>query len=92
MPQTPTATDAEPLLRVRGRTSRLPRTTPVSLIEHDDRRWLVALSLAYAVYIGIGVSMTIHWFSDFVAGTLIGTAIGTTIGKSFSSQQSPSSP
>jgi membrane-associated phospholipid phosphatase len=41
----------------------------------------------YALYIGVGVSMTIHWFSDFVAGTLIGTAIGLTVGKSFSLQQ-----
>jgi F0F1-type ATP synthase assembly protein I len=54
--------------------------------------WLRVAAVLYALYIGVGVSMTIHWFSDFVAGTLIGTAIGTTIGKSFSSQQSPSSP
>src|SRR5260370_15891658 len=30
------------LLRVRGRKPGLPRTTPVSLIEHQGRRWLVA--------------------------------------------------
>jgi deazaflavin-dependent oxidoreductase (nitroreductase family) len=30
------------LLTVRGRKSGLPRTTPVSLIEHQGRRWLVA--------------------------------------------------
>ncbi len=30
------------LLRVRGRKTGLPRTTPVSLIEHEGRRWLVA--------------------------------------------------
>lgn len=30
------------LLTVRGRTSGLPRTTPVSLIGHQGRRWLVA--------------------------------------------------
>ena len=30
------------LLTVRGRKSGLPRTTPVSLIEHDDQRWLIA--------------------------------------------------
>src|SRR5580692_11480741 len=34
--------------------------------------------ITYALYIGIGVSMTIHWFSDFVAGAIIGTVIGTT--------------
>jgi len=30
------------LLTVRGRKSGLPRTTPVSLIEHDGQRWLIA--------------------------------------------------
>jgi deazaflavin-dependent oxidoreductase (nitroreductase family) len=30
------------LLTVRGRKSGLPRTTPVNLIEHQGRRWLVA--------------------------------------------------
>ncbi|HTW03012.1 MAG TPA: nitroreductase family deazaflavin-dependent oxidoreductase [Streptosporangiaceae bacterium] len=30
------------LLTVRGRTTGLPRTTPVNVIEHDGRRWLVA--------------------------------------------------
>lgn len=41
------------------------------------------LALLYAFYIGIGVSMNIHWFSEFVAGALIGTAIGLTVGKHF---------
>jgi membrane-associated phospholipid phosphatase len=49
----------------------------------QQRRLRVA-AIAYAFYIGIGVSMTIHWFSDFVAGAIIGTVIGVTIGKSFS--------
>lgn len=39
--------------------------------------------ITYAFYIGVGVSMTIHWFSDFVAGAIIGTVIGVTIGKSY---------
>ena len=39
--------------------------------------------IVYALYIGVGVSMTIHWFSDFVAGAIIGTVIGVTIGKSY---------
>jgi deazaflavin-dependent oxidoreductase (nitroreductase family) len=30
------------LLTVRGRKSGLPRTTPVSLVEHDGQRWLIA--------------------------------------------------
>jgi deazaflavin-dependent oxidoreductase (nitroreductase family) len=30
------------LLTVRGRKSGLPSTTPVSLLEYDDQRWLIA--------------------------------------------------
>jgi membrane-associated phospholipid phosphatase len=47
------------------------------------QRWLGSVVIAYALYIGIGVSMTIHWFSDFTAGAIIGTAIGAVVGKSF---------
>ena len=47
------------------------------------QRWLGSVAIAYALYIGIGVSMTIHWFSDFTAGAIIGTAIGAVVGKSF---------
>jgi membrane-associated phospholipid phosphatase len=49
-----------------------------------QRKWLGIVALTYAFYIGLGVSMTIHWFSDFVAGAIIGTVIGVTVGKSFS--------
>ena len=37
----------------------------------------------YALYIGLGVATSIHWFSDFIAGALIGTAIGITVGKNY---------
>jgi len=37
------------------------------------------LALFYAFYTGIGVSATIHWFSDFVAGAIIGTVVGFAI-------------
>jgi membrane-associated phospholipid phosphatase len=47
------------------------------------QRWLGIAAMAYALYVGIGVSMTIHWFSDFVAGAIVGTVIGVTVGKSF---------
>ena len=43
-------------------------------------RWLTA---AYAAYIGIAVSMTIHWFSDALAGIIFGTLVGAVIGNSF---------
>jgi len=41
------------------------------------------VAICYALYVGIGVSMTIHWFSDFLAGAIIGTVIGVVVGKSF---------
>jgi hypothetical protein len=50
-------------------------------------RWLGYVAITYAFYIGIGVSMTIHWFSDFAAGAIIGTVIGTVVGRSFSHSQ-----
>ena len=40
------------------------------------------LSWVYAFFIGLGVSVSIHWFSDFVAGAIIGTVIGRVVGKS----------
>ena len=47
------------------------------------QRWLGFFAVAYALYIGFGVSITIHWLSDFVAGAIIGTVIGVVVGKSF---------
>ncbi len=41
------------------------------------------LSLLYAFYVGVGVSMTIHWFSDFAAGAIIGAVIGAAVGANF---------
>lgn len=49
------------------------------------QRWLGFAALLYAFYVGIGVSTTIHWFSDFVAGAIIGSVIGVVVGKSFGS-------
>ena len=40
-------------------------------------------AILYAFYVGICVSITIHWFSEFVAGAIIGSAIGAVIGNSF---------
>lgn len=40
-------------------------------------------SIIYALYIGIGVSFSIHWFSEFIAGAIIGAVIGIVVGKSF---------
>lgn len=46
-------------------------------------RWPGLVALAYALYIGLGISMTIHWFSDFAAGTILGSVIGRVVGTSF---------
>ena len=50
---------------------------------YPKQRWLGCLAILYAFYIGVGVSMTIHWFSDFVAGAIIGSVIGAVVGKNF---------
>ena len=47
------------------------------------QRWVGWVAILYAFYVGVGVSMTIHWFSDFAAGAIIGSVIGAVVGKSF---------
>jgi len=49
-------------------------------------RWLSAAVILYALYVGLGVSMTIHWFSDFAAGVIIGSVIGVIVGRCFSTE------
>jgi membrane-associated phospholipid phosphatase len=49
------------------------------------QRWLGIVAILYAFYVGIAVSMTIHWFSDFVAGAIVGSVVGSVVGKSFGS-------
>ncbi len=39
--------------------------------------------ILYAFYIGWGVSISIHWFSDFVAGAIIGTLVGICVARVF---------
>ena len=41
------------------------------------------IAIAYAFYIGIGVSTNIHWFSDFVVGAILGAIIGLSVGRAF---------
>ncbi len=38
---------------------------------------------AYALYIGLGISVSIHWFSEFAAGMIFGTIVGLAVGKAF---------
>lgn len=58
--------------------------TAVALVVMVRRKPLPSfLAMAYALYVGLAVSVSIHWFSDFAAGALIGTVIGLAVGKSF---------
>lgn len=49
-------------------------------------------AILYAFYVGIGVSIRIHWFSEFVAGAIIGSVIGVVVGKSFHRPRSSINP
>jgi len=49
-------------------------------------------AVSYAFYVGIGVSIRIHWFSEFVAGAIIGSLIGAVVGKSFKHRRSSVEP
>jgi hypothetical protein len=53
---------------------------------YSKNRMVIFGALLYAFYIGLSVSVTIHWFSEFVAGAIIGRVIGKTIGQSFRSE------
>jgi len=46
-------------------------------------RWAGVLAVLYSLYVGLGVSVTIHWLSDFVAGAIIGSVIGVVVGRAF---------
>ena len=52
-------------------------------ILYQENKKIKYFALLYAFYVGIGVSMTIHWFSEFAAGAIIGTLIGKIVGRSF---------
>lgn len=48
------------------------------------KKWLVRIfAMTIATYIGIGISVNIHWFSDFAAGAILGSLIGYIVGKTF---------
>lgn len=50
---------------------------------YGEKKLFKYLALIYAFYIGIGISTTIHWFSEFSAGAIIGSVIGVAVGKSY---------
>lgn len=59
---------------------------------YPENKRLRYAAFLYACYVGIGVSMTIHWFSEFVAGAIIGSVIGAVVGKSFHRRGSSNGP
>jgi membrane-associated phospholipid phosphatase len=50
---------------------------------YKDNIWINIGAYSYAVLIGIGVTLDVHWASEALAGALIGYAVGKTVGKSF---------
>lgn len=50
---------------------------------YPDNLALKIGAFSYAAFIGIGVSISVHWVSEVFAGALIGYAAGKTVGKSF---------
>jgi len=52
-------------------------------ILYRDNWYIKYGALLVALYVGVGVSTNIHWFSEFIAGAIIGSVIGVVVGKSF---------
>ncbi len=52
---------------------------------YQKNKFIKYFAILGALYVGIGVSVNVHWFSDFLAGLIIGSVIGITVGKSFRS-------
>jgi membrane-associated phospholipid phosphatase len=51
---------------------------------YKDNLWLKIGVYFYAICIGFGVTLDVHWASEALAGALIGYAVGKTVGKNFS--------
>lgn len=50
---------------------------------YPKNKLVKVLVLIYAIYIGLAVSISIHWFSEFIAGVIFGTIIGLSVGRAF---------
>lgn len=59
----------------------------VALIMMYPKNKLIRLfALIYALYVGLAVSVSIHWFSEFIAGVIFGSLVGLIVGKAFRSK------
>jgi membrane-associated phospholipid phosphatase len=50
---------------------------------YSDSLLIKIAAYSVAAFIGLGVSLNVHWASDVLAGALMGYAIGATVGRSF---------
>lgn len=45
-------------------------------LQFKNKKWIGLVACFYAVFVGIGASVSFHWFSDVIAGVVIGSLIG----------------
>jgi hypothetical protein len=50
---------------------------------YSDNTFVKVSAYSYAVLVGLGTSVCVHWSSEVFAGALIGYAVGKTVGMSF---------
>jgi membrane-associated phospholipid phosphatase len=67
-----------------GHTTVAFATMVCLVMLYPKNKPLVCGALLYAFCVGLSVSVSIHWCSEFVAGAIIGSVIGTVVGRSFS--------
>jgi membrane-associated phospholipid phosphatase len=44
---------------------------------------IIFVVILFAFYVGVSVSVSIHWFSDFLMGVILGIAVGREVGNRF---------
>jgi membrane-associated phospholipid phosphatase len=49
----------------------------------SKNRALACCALLWAIYVGLSVSVSIHWLSEFIAGAIFGSVVGVVVGRSF---------
>ncbi len=50
-------------------------------LQFKNKKWIGVIACLYAVFIGIGASVSFHWFSDVTAGATIGSLVGFVVYK-----------
>ncbi len=46
---------------------------------YGKNKFVAVLAILYAAYIALGVSVSIHWFSDMIAGVVFGIIVGSSV-------------